>query len=231
VELMTKPLNLDRLRTAIREELSRQARYRRQRRRMCRLRRLARSINSERKNLHRQLDTTCAELATAYQTLSGQLSFQQTVIGYQRELLKARNDDDVFRSLFRLFVRQSGPCFGVAMVCDDQAELRIAGRFGVPKPDGIRFCDALCKPAIDAVLRSPGCTLIDAGEKTELFDPPIRRYLVGVSILAAPLIPHAGEMIGLAVLYRKGEQPFTDRDVALAHIASYPTALAVRRND
>ena len=32
---------------------------------------------------------------------------------YQRDLLMTRNDDDVFRTLFRLFVRRSGPIFGV----------------------------------------------------------------------------------------------------------------------
>jgi hypothetical protein len=33
------------------------------------------------------------------------------------------------------------------------------------------------------------------------------------------------------VLYRKGEQPFSDSDVAFAELVSGPTALAVRRND
>ena len=46
-----------------------------------------------------------------------------------------------------------------------------------------------------------------------------------------PLIPAPGEMIGLAVLYRKGEQPFTEQDLGLAEMISLPTATAVRRND
>jgi hypothetical protein len=37
-------------------------------------------------------------------------------------------------------------------------------------------------------------------------------------------------MIGAVVLYRKGEQPFLDGDVALAETTAHPTALAVRRN-
>ena len=44
-------------------------------------------------------------------------------------------------------------------------------------------------------------------------------------------LPTEGEMIGLVVLYRKGEQPFLNEDLALAELLAPPTALAVRRND
>ncbi len=231
VELMTKPLDLDRLRSTVNEALDRQINVRRSRRRTERLRRLARTINIERKNIHRQLDKTCASLATAYRSLSSQLGLQQIVISYQRDLVSARNDDDVFRSLFRLFIERSGPVFGVAMACDVNAELQIVGRFGVPAPDSLAFCQKLSRPTIEIVLDNNVCTLIDAAEKADMFCESIRQYLPGVSILAMPLIPAAGEMIGLVVLYRKGEQPFCDSDLALAEMAAPPTALAVRRND
>jgi GAF domain-containing protein len=35
----------------------------------------------------------------------------------------------------------------------------------------------------------------------------------------------------MGVLYRKGEQPFTEQDIALADMISQATATAVRRND
>ncbi len=231
IELMTKPLNVDRLYDTVREELSRRSEVDLLRKRTRRLRRLAKSINLDRKSIHNKLDTTCADLTAAYRTLSGQMSLQEVVLSHQADLIRAKNDDDVFQALFRLFVRRSGPIFGVAMVCDSQAQLRIVGRFGVPKPDAVNFCKRLSEPIIDAVLVHPQCMLMDAGEEDELFDESIRRYLVGLSILAIPLIPEAGEMIGLVLLYRKGEQPFTDGDVALAEMIAYPTALAVRRND
>jgi DNA-binding response OmpR family regulator len=231
VELMTKPLDLDRLREIIRTELSRRERTRRLERRYRRLRRLARRVNIERKDVHRKLEVTCADLGAAYSALSEQIANQQTLIEYQRDLLAARNDDDVFRAMFRLFVRRSGGVFGVAMACDANAELQIIGRFGVPSPDNIEFCRGIIKPIQDAVLSNPRCMLIDAGEQREMFDPPIRRYLVGLSVLVVPLIPAAGELIGLVVLYRKGEQPFVPADVSLAETIAPPTAIAVARND
>ncbi len=231
VELMTKPLDLDRLRQTVRTELTRQEHTRRLERRYRRLRSLAKSINAERKNIHRKLEATCADLSGAYQTLSDQIACQQTLIEYQRDLLAARNDDDAFRNLFRLFVRRSGSVFGVAMVCDANAELQVAGRFGVPAPDGIGFCRHIIKPIQDIVLADPKCMVIDAGEQQDMFDPAIQKYLVGLSILAVPLIPCAGELIGLVVLYRKGEQPFVPADVALAETIALPTAVAVARND
>lgn len=231
VELMTKPLDLDRLREIIRAELARQAGYERARKRTRRLRRLARKINIERKTIQSRLDSTCADLTAAYRALSGQMSMQQMLIAYQRDLISARTDDDVFRSLFRLVVHRSGAVSGVALVCDADAELQVAGRFGVPHPDDIEFCHALAQPIINAVLTDPRCMLMDAGEKADLFDHSIRRFLPGLSILAVPLIPVPGELIGLVLMYRKGEQPFTDADVTLAEMIAPPTAAAVRRND
>ncbi len=231
IELMTKPLDIDRLCDTVRRELSRQTEMDRLRKRTRRLRRLARTINLDRKNIHDELNTTCAGLTAAYRTLSGQMSLQEVVLAHQADLIRAKCDDDVFRTLFQLFVRRSGPIFGVAMVCDSQAQLQVVGRFGVPKPDPLHFCKRLAEPITDAVLVHPQCMLMDAGEEDELFDEPIRKYLVGLSVLAIPLIPAPGEMIGMVMLYRKGEQPFTDGDVALAEMIAYPTALAVRRND
>jgi len=231
VQLLTKPIDLPRLRSVISEELTRRDRLRQLRDRTRRLRGLAKSVNRERKDARRQLDTTCVDLTAAYRSLSGRLALQQGVLAYQGELIAAKNDDDVFRALFKLFVRKSGPLYGVALVCDNEARLRIIGRFGVPKPDGIRFCQAISRPAIDSLLTNPACALIDAEQKADSFDKSIRKYLIGLTILAIPLIPTPGEMIGLAALYRKGEQPFTDDDLAVAEMIVTPTAVAVRRND
>lgn len=231
VELMTKPLDLPRLQRTVMEELKRRVEFRRSRQRTKRLRRLAKESNIERKKLRRQLQTTCEELTAAYCTLSGQMSLQEVVLGYQRDMLSAGSDDDVFHTMFKLFVHRTGPVFGVAMVCDADAELRISGRFGVPYPDGVRFCEAMVRPLIGAMLADPKCMLIDAMDEVEMFDPSIRRRLVGVTILAVPLIPTAGQIIGLVVLYRKGEQPFTDGDIALAEMIAPSTAMTIRRND
>ena len=230
-ELMTKPLDLDRLRQAIREELARRAGYEKTKDRQKKLRRLAREVNIERKTIQNRLDSTCADLAEAYKMLSSQLAVQQVLIGYQRDLIAAKDDDDVFRSMFRVLVHRIGSVFGAALVCDAEAELQIAGRFGVPHPDEVSFCRELCDPLIDMALTEPKCIFMDAGDNSEKFDPSIRKFLPGLSILAIPLIPLPGELIGLIVLYRKGEQPFTDADMDLAELLAPPTAMAVRRND
>jgi len=86
-------------------------------------------------------------------------------------------------------------------------------------------------PLIDRTLERPECFLWDAGEDPTRFAENIRKFLPGITILTVPLIPEPGELIGLVVLYRKGEQPFTDMDCALAEMVAHPAALAVRRND
>jgi CheY-like chemotaxis protein len=231
IELMAKPLDIERLQNTVREGLTHGDRCERLRRRTRRLRRIARGIKRDSRSIQGQLETTCADLTSAYRTLSGQMSLHQSIIGYQNAMIAARNDDDVFASLFRLFSIRSGPVFGVAMVCDEEARLNIIGRFGVPRPDPLAFCEKLSWPVVRLVLDTPRSMLFDAGEEADMFDESIRSRLPGVTVLAVPLTPAANELIGLAVLYRKGEQPFTDADVALAEMVSYPTATAVRRND
>jgi len=231
VELLTKPLDLPRLQSTVQAQLRQAREVRRLRERTRRLRAVARRIDRDRHQARRELHTTCATLAEAYRHLGAQLAAQRVVLAYQQALIAADNDDDVFRVLFRLFCRQSGPVFGAAMACDDQAQLRIVGRFGVPGPDPMAFCQHLVGPLVDDTLAQPACMLMDAGRQAERFPGAIRRYLVGLTVLTVPLLPAAGELIGLVVLYRKGEQPFTDDDVALAEMIAAPTALAVRRND
>jgi DNA-binding response OmpR family regulator len=231
VELMTKPINLERLTRTIQAELGKVATSRRLKGRVRRLRRLARRINLERKTIHRHLSTTCADLTTAYRTLSDQLSQQNEIIAFQNELVAASSDDDVFRALFRMFVQYSGGLFGVAMVCNQDARLRIAGRFGVPHPDSLGFCEKLTAPIVDILLTRPECLRLDATDEAERFDESIRKRLIGVNVMAVPLALNEHELIGVVVLYRKGEQPFTDSDLSLAQMIALPTAVAVRRND
>lgn len=231
VELMTKPLNLDRLRSAVREELARQVSSERLRRRNQRLRLLARTVNRQRKEAKGQLDTQCAELAQGYRSLCEQISLQQVVLGFQNDLIAARNDDDVFANLFRLFAARTGLVCGVAMVCNENAELRVVGRFGAPRPDSLEFCERLAQPVVNMVLEGPRCMVVEAIDHAESFEPSIRRALPGLSILAIPLIPSPGELIGVAMLYRKGEQPFTSEDLSLAEMVAFPSAVCVRRND
>lgn len=230
VELMTKPLDIERLRSTIREELKRRKIDGRWQPRARRLRRLARYIDRRRKEAAKDLQTTCADLTAACQNLGEQLALQQQVLRYQHDLLSARNDDDVFRTLFRIFVQRSGGLFGIALVCDPIAQLKVIGRFGVPQPDSLKFCEALSAPITDAVLSNSQGMLMDATDRLDMFDESIRRYMVGVNILAIPLIPLEGEMIGLAILYRKGEQPFTGADVQLAELIATPSGVAIQRN-
>ena len=224
IELMTKPLNIDRLRETITKEVDRQAGTQGANHDII-------ASPKEEMLVEKKLRRTCAELTGAYRSLSEQISINNNLIRHQYELISAKSDDDVFRLFFRAFVHESGPVFGAALVCDSEAELRVVGRFGVPGPDSLEFCHALSEPMIENLLMNPQAQIIDVCDEADLFDPGIRRFLPGLTVLAIPLIPAPGEMIGMVILYRKGEQPFEEDDIDLAERLSFPTAIAVRRND
>jgi len=230
VELMTKPIDIDRLRSAIREELARSGGdFAKWRLRAQRMRQVAHKMRRQREHAAEKLRTTCTELTDAYRGLCEQMSFQELLLGYQHDLLSAANVDDVFRTLFRLFVQRSGSLFGVSLTGTGDGEFRIVGRFGVPQPDSLKFCEMLTWPIVEMVTVDPQCMTMDLTENRELFDESIRKYLTGVNVLTVPLRCVDGELSGLVVLYRKGEQPFTQDDVALSETISSPTGMALRK--
>jgi len=228
-EILGKPPDVDRLGEVVRAELGRLENYRRVQRRTRRLRDLARRIGRQRRQAQRHLSETCAELAGDCRDLQTRLERQQTLSHFQTELLGCASEDDIFRRLFRLFVRRTGPVFGAALLCDDQAELQLVGRFGVPVPDGANFCRDLAMAVLPGVLERPEVAVIDAYDDLHLFPEPLHRLLVGVTLLVVPLMVGEGRMIGMVVLYRKGEQPFTDDDVSLSTLIATPTAAAAQK--
>jgi len=231
LELMTKPLDLSRLKRTIQDELIRRRRDEILKLRRIRLRLLARQLRLRRNEMDRHHRPAPPAVIANYPQCADHDDCNAILVQYQRQLLFARNDDDVFRTLFTTFVGKCGPVFGIASVCDADANLQVVGRFGVPYPDNPTFCHLLSGPVCEHVLTDPRCQVIDAYEYQPLFHPSIRKYLPGLSILAIPLVPREGEMIGVITLYRKGEQPFLETDLAMADLLSSPTAITVQRND
>jgi DNA-binding response OmpR family regulator len=229
VEVLKKPIDIHYLALTVRAELARLERARRVQRRTRRLRELSKTVNRQRRKDNDMLGAACADLTVTCRSLQGRLERQGAVIRYQSELLRCADEDDIFRRLFRLFVDRTGPVCGVAMLCDAHAELQMIGRFGVPRPDGVNFCQSLAAAMLPLMLQRPEATVIDAGEHIKLFPAAIRKLLVGVTLMAVPLMACEGQMIGLVVLYRKGEQPFTDDDVAMAEMIAPPTAAAAQK--
>jgi len=229
VEVLTKPLDTSRLRETVLAELGRQENYRRVQRRTRRLRDLAGQANRQRKRAYKNLCATCADLTTNCRDLQTRLERQHTLAHYQTNLLNCENEDDIFRRLFQLFVQRTGPLFGAALLCDEDAELKLVGRFGVPVPDGINFCNGLAMAVLGGILERPRITMLDAMDNIHLFPDHLHKLLVGLNLLVVPLMVGKGRMIGMVLLYRKGEQPFTDDDIAVAELIAPPTAAAAQK--
>ena len=79
------------------------------------------------------------------------------------------------------------------------------------------------------ILEQPEVTVLDATENLHIFPEHLHRMLVGVTLMVVPLPIAEDHLIGTVVLYRKGEQPFTADDVALAQMIAPATAAAVQR--
>ncbi len=166
-------------------------------------------------------------LAGRCRFLARRLRTDRIVMEYQQHLIGARNDRDIFAGFFELFVRHFGSVGGVALICDADAALQIVGRFGVPRPDTPSFCRGLAGPLMDLLVAEPCMRIVDPLGTNALFDPRIRRFLPGLTVLMIPLMPAPGELLGAIMLYKRGEQPFTGEEVSLSGRLAAPAATAV----
>ncbi|MDY7010163.1 MAG: GAF domain-containing protein [Planctomycetota bacterium] len=196
---------------------------------LIRRNRRLRKLTQGRKLAYQRLCSACADLTTICRDLQNRLDRQEAVIDYQKHLLSRSDDHEVFSRFFRLFTERTGPLFGAAMLCDENAELKLVGRFGVPVPDGVNFCQSIAEAMVPDMLERPEVMVLDAFENIQKFPTRLHRFLVGLSVLVVPLMVAEGSLIGVVVLYRKGEQPFTNDDIALARIIGPPTAAAAQQ--
>lgn len=230
VELVSKPFDLGRLLEVVREELSRRRQSQKLHTRHRRLREVSRRVSRQRRGQFDRLTKTCAHLAVTCRQLRKKHLLHEKMINFQTDLIGCRGDDDIFKLFFRFLVENSGPLFGAALLCDENAELEMVGRFGVPGPDGVGFCRQLVKAVLPSILQRPAATVLDAYEHLDLFPQELHRKLIGVTLMAVPLMAGEGKLIGLVVLYRRGEQPFTEEDIALAEQIAVPTSAAAQRS-
>ena len=82
---------------------------------------------------------------------------------------------------------------------------------------------------VPGVLEQPQVTVLDAMEHIDIFPEPLHKMLVGVTLMVVPLPISEDHLMGVVVLYRKGEQPFTPDDVAIAQMIAPATAAAVQK--
>jgi GAF domain-containing protein len=199
------------------------------RRRYARLRELTRRMNLERRH-YRQEARTFEDLTARCRNLQGHLDRHRAMIRYQNLLIDAGDRDDVFRGLFQMFVERTGTLFGAALVGQDPPDLRLVGRFGVPTPDGQNFCRSLATSVASLMAEGRDVVVLDATDQQDLFPEDIRPKLVGVNVMLIPLpSDEQAPLVGAVVLWRKGEQPFTEDDICLAEMIAASTATALRR--
>ena len=228
-DFLTKPLDMPRLREAVRRGLCHAREDCHLRRRNDKRRQLAHAISRDRHELKKRLDSTGTALTEANEFMNRQFMRQEAMIRLQGKLIACRDDDDVFRAVFASFCERGDNLFGVALACDDKADLQIVGRFGTPLPDSLSICQALGAGLQPVLLDDPTVMTLDGATHANLFAEWVRPQLVGVSFVCMPLLPSEGRLIGMVILYRKAEQPFTADDVALAEMIAPSIAKAVKR--
>jgi len=194
--------------------------------------------NTEREleGVYAHLEATQRELEdkdTHAQNLQNRLILTTLKSEYLETLLSSKDNDDVFRYTFDFFTQNANPgaYFGVGVAANEEGTgLRIIGCFGIPSPDSQRFCTHLISPLIKKIIQNPQVLTDKPEEHPDKFDPSIGKYLPGISMLQVPFMPDPSKLIGGIYIYKKGEQPITEPEIAIASLFVRPAGIALLRN-
>ena len=194
---------------------------------------LLKIIGSLRKeNGHLRVERT--ELAVKNTSLVTQYELERMRAEYAILALNTRTDESLFCMTFNFFESHAEPgqFYGMAYVCDHQANLQLTGRWGKPEPESSEFCTALSEPFINRILQKPYVNTYEIGKDPLLNEFPRRLpRFVGINVMTVPLIPQDGLLVGVLLLYKKGEQLFSAREKRIAEIFVQPAGLATSRID
>ena len=100
----------------------------------------------------------------------------------------------------------------------------------MPAPDSVCICQQIGDAVTPLMLENPQVTRLAIDTHAKVFPKALCKYLDNVSFLCIPLLPAEGQLIGLIILYRKGEQPLTDEEVSLAQIIAPAVAVSVQHS-
>ena len=139
------------------------------------------------------------------------------------EHLSGRSNKAAFDLTYKAYRRYFGNVSGVNCLVEEDGNPVIASVVRTLKREGKQFCQSLVDLAF-ANAKEGGRKTIDCTTKEKPRNP-----LIGINFLHAPL-RYEGSDVGSITFYKRGEQPFTDRELDFSRFISVPLGEVIVAN-
>lgn len=214
IDYLPRPIEAEVLRRRLVHAAGRQYLESKTDRRLVRLKRAVRELNSARRAVGRKVDLLCSDLVGAYGELSQQM--EQVRVGeHLRELLASSADlEQMLCHLMDWLLRELGNCNIAIFLTDDQSQSELAAymKYRIPGDDAVvrELMDRVIPP-----VRKAGSLNIRPCDKTL----PARSLLGGQHVVGVDCT-YLSESLGTLVVFRDDKTGFSGDAVSLVNAAA-----------
>jgi DNA-binding response OmpR family regulator len=211
VDFLAKPFTVDDFLQRTRAALHRQAIAIKSEGRIDRLREAVRRLNESRRLVTRKVDLLCNDLVSAYGELSRQLDQVRTTESFRGAITVADNLEQMLCHAMDWMLRQIGYA-NVAIWLAGEPGFQLAAYMKYTIAGNNELSEAMRQGLLPRIARD-GIVQLSAAEAAQQLTPAELQHMNNQTVLGAHCT-YLGESLAQIILFRDGNKPFTEDDLA-----------------
>lgn len=209
IDILKKPLVVDETAARLRAAADHATRIRRGEKKVQRLKRICRRLNSARQDANRQLDVLCNDLVNAYQELADQMSRVSLASEFSSLIRQELDVESLLRTTLEYLLTKTGPTNAAVFLPTGQSDYSLGAYVNYDVPKGT--ADVLLDHLADIVAPR----FEDERSIIEINDAITFEHLIGdganwlknSNIITFTCV-HENEPLAIAMLFRDKRNPF-----------------------
>jgi FixJ family two-component response regulator len=231
VDFLPKPFTASEFLNRIDQALARRALHVKRELRIDKLRDAVRRLNQARRLVTRKVDLLCNDLVSAYGDLSRQLDLVRVGESFRASILSANDLEQMLCHAMDWILRQLGYSnVAIWLAGDDGYQLGAYMKYTIAGDEPLT--SAMCNGFL-RLIEQQGVVRLSASESQKQLTAEELKYLKKQTLMGSKCT-YLGEPLAQMVVFRDGDKPFSDDDLATLKIITpiFGLALAtVSKND
>jgi FixJ family two-component response regulator len=226
LDFLPKPFSAEVLIDRVQRALDRQRTDAREARRVKRLKRAVKRLNTSRRTVSRKVDLLCNDLITAYGELSKQMDEVRLQEAFRKLMNEAKDLEQLLCHAMDWVLREIGYSNVAIWLASEEQEFELGAYMKYTIACDTKLTEAIQQGLLPMTVREGTLRLTDE-EVTAKLSPTEAAILRGQTVVGINCT-YLGEPLAAFILFRDQRSPFTDEDVAMLKAISpiFSVALA-----
>ncbi len=225
IDYVTKPFAADELIARVREAMGRQREIVHREVRLRKLKSAVKRLNAARKAVSKKVDLLCNDLVGAYTQVSRQMDSVRLQESYKQFISGCKTLEQLLCHSMDWLLRQVGYCnIGIWLTTTEQ-ELQLGAYMKYTTPAEEPLIQGLQNNLLRMAMRRGFLRLREPETKAHL--TPVESQHLSTQDVIATACTYLGENLGVLLLFRDRQTPFSDEDLSSLRVFSPLFALAL----